>query len=229
MGAAPGAGGLLRGRRPCEKCRESAGKQDCSPGRIPACHVVLPDAEAIAFACVRFTADECSVAPSVPVSDFCNRSAIGSPPAPPVGSRRTCPEAPESRQSALTRDNRGDRNARSFHLRCGAHPDRPLCRSARQSPHRRSRRRTAESADGAQSESGLVEARRGLFRLRQPGRRGQPQRRAHGAAAGRPARQRPGRDAQPAVRLGAQCGRRGRAGNPFRRHRFRDRRRASSR
>jgi acetyl-CoA acetyltransferase len=38
--------------------------------------------------------------------------------------------------------------------------------------------------------------------LRQPGRRGQPQRRAHGGAAGRPADHRLGLDRQPAVRLG---------------------------
>ena len=68
-----------------------------------------------------------------------------------------------------------------------------------------------------------TQARRGLFRLRQSGRRGQPQRRPHGAAAGGPARQRAGRDAQPAVRLRPQCGRRGRAGDPLGRHRFRHR------
>ena len=94
---------------------------------------------------------------------------------------------------------------------------------ARQGPHRRPRRRAAQGPDGAQSQGRLVEARRGLFRLRQPGRRGQPQRRPHGAAAGGPARQRAGRDAEPAVRLGAQCGRRGRAGDPRGRHRFRHR------
>ena len=41
------------------------------------------------------------------------------------------------------------------------------------------------------------------LRLRQPGRRGQPQRRAHGAAARRPAGPRAGRHRQPAVRLRA--------------------------
>jgi 3-oxoadipyl-CoA thiolase len=45
------------------------------------------------------------------------------------------------------------------------------------------------------------------LRLRQPGRRGQPQRRAHGAAAGRPAGQRARHHAQPALRLGPRCGR----------------------
>ena len=43
--------------------------------------------------------------------------------------------------------------------------------------------------------------RRGLLRRRQPGRRGQPQRRPHGRPAGRPAHLDPGRHRQPAVRL----------------------------
>ena len=47
----------------------------------------------------------------------------------------------------------------------------------------------------AQSECRLGGARRGDLRLRQPGRRGQPQCRAHGGAAGRPAGSRSGRDA----------------------------------
>jgi hypothetical protein len=42
-----------------------------------------------------------------------------------------------------------------------------------------------------------------IFRLRQPGRRGQPQRGAHGLPAGRDSRQRAGRDRQPPVRLRA--------------------------
>ena len=50
--------------------------------------------------------------------------------------------------------------------------------------------------------------RRGLFRLRQPGRRGQPQRGADGAAAGGPAGVGSRPDAEPAVRLGAGRGRR---------------------
>ena len=49
---------------------------------------------------------------------------------------------------------------------------------------------------------GLTEPRRrGLSRLRQPGRRGQPQRRAHGAAARRPAGFDARRDAEPPLRL----------------------------
>ena len=50
-------------------------------------------------------------------------------------------------------------------------------------------------------------ARRGLFRLRQPGRRGQPQRRAHGAAARGPAGLDAGHHHQPAVRVGPERGR----------------------
>ncbi len=53
----------------------------------------------------------------------------------------------------------------------------------------------------------LGRGRRRRLRLRQPGRRGQPQRRAHGAAAGRPAAVGAGRDGQPAVRLGPRRGR----------------------
>ena len=53
--------------------------------------------------------------------------------------------------------------------------------------HRRSGRDAAARADGAQSRRRLERRRRRDLRLRQPGGRGQPQRRAHGAAAGRPA------------------------------------------
>ena len=52
--------------------------------------------------------------------------------------------------------------------------------------------------------------------LRQPGRGGQPQRGAHGAAAGGTARQRGGRDGQPAVRLRAECGQPGGPRHPRR-------------
>ena len=62
--------------------------------------------------------------------------------------------------------------------------------------------------------------RRGLFRLRQPGRRGQPQRRADGAAAGGPAGIDSRPDAQSPLRLRARCGRRRRARDPRRRDRF---------
>ena len=63
------------------------------------------------------------------------------------------------------------------------------------------------------------------LRLRQPGRRGQPQRRAHGAAAGRAAGFDPGHHRQPALRVRAQCGGRRGAGDPRRRDRLRHRRR----
>ena len=68
-------------------------------------------------------------------------------------------------------------------------------------------------------------ARRGGVRLRQPGRRGQPQRGAHGAAARGIAGLRSRRDGQPAVRVGAQRGRLRGAGDPRRRDGPRDRRR----
>ena len=53
--------------------------------------------------------------------------------------------------------------------------------------HRRPRRAADPGADGAQPERRLGGGRRRLLRLRQPGRRGQPQRRAHGGAARRAA------------------------------------------
>ena len=61
--------------------------------------------------------------------------------------------------------------------------------------------------------------------LRQPGRRGQPQRRAHGAAARRPAADDSRRHHQPAVRLGSGRRRQRRARDPRRRGRTGDRRR----
>ena len=54
-------------------------------------------------------------------------------------------------------------------------------------PHRRPRRDPDPRADGAQPRRRLGRGRRRDLRLRQPGRRGQPQRRAHGAAARRAA------------------------------------------
>ena len=81
----------------------------------------------------------------------------------------------------------------------------------------------AEGADEAQSEGGLGQARRGLSRLRQPGRRGQPQRRPHGAAARRTAGIDAGRDAQSALRVGPRCGRQRGARDQGGRDRFRDR------
>ena len=76
----------------------------------------------------------------------------------------------------------------SLHLRRHPHPLRPLRRRAVQRARRRPRRRAAQGADGAQRRASTGQAvdRRAL-RLRQPGRRRQPQRRAHGGAAGRPA------------------------------------------
>ena len=62
--------------------------------------------------------------------------------------------------------------------------------------------------------------RRSLFRLRQPGRRGQPQRGADGAVAGGPAGIGSRPHAQPSLRLRARCGRCGRPRDPRRRDRF---------
>ena len=86
-------------------------------------------------------------------------------------------------------------------------------------------RGAAQGADEAASERRLVGGRRGGVRLRQPGRRGQPQRGAHGAAAGGPAGFGSGRDGQPAVRVGPERGRLCGAGDPRRRDRSRHRRR----
>ena len=84
-------------------------------------------------------------------------------------------------------------------------------------------RGAAQGADEAASERRLGRARRGVFRLRQPGRRGQPQRRAHGAAAGGPAGRRAGHHRQPAVLVGLERGRIGGGEHPRRRDRFRHR------
>ena len=127
---------------------------------------------------------------------------VAETPAPTRERTRSAARIARAHQRAPTARRR-DGNARRFPLRRRAHADRPLWRRAGQGAHRRSRRGADQGADGAQSEGRLGKARRGLFRLRQPGRRGQPQRRAHGAAAGRPAGERAGRDAQPALRLRA--------------------------
>ena len=111
-------------------------------------------------------------------------------------------------------------NARCVCLRCRTHPDRPLRRFARQSPRRRSGGGSDQGADGAASQARLGPGRRSLFRLRQPGRRGQPQRGADGAVAGRPAGIGSRPHAQSALRLRARCGRCRRPRNPRRRDRF---------
>ena len=116
-------------------------------------------------------------------------------------------------------------NTATFSLRRSADSDRALWRRARQGAHRRSRRDPDPGADGAQPQGRLVGARRGRVRLRQPGRRGQPQRGAHGAVAGGHARFRARPHGQSPVRLRPQCHRRRRARHPLRRDRFRHRRR----
>ena len=116
-------------------------------------------------------------------------------------------------------------DARCIRLRCRANPDRPLWRFVGQSARRRSGGSPDQGVDGAPSEARLVRSRRGLFRLRQPGRRGQPQRGADGAVAGGPAGDGSRPDAEPALRLGAGCGGRRGPRDPRRRDRFRHRRR----
>ena len=111
---------------------------------------------------------------------------------------------------------------RSLHLRLCAHADRPLRRRAGQPPRRRSRGAADPRAD-APSSGSRRQNRRGLSRLRQPGRRGQPQPRAHGAPARGLARVYSGRDRQPPLRLGNGSGRRRGAGDQGGRDRARDR------
>ena len=110
-------------------------------------------------------------------------------------------------------------------MRCRAHRDRPLRRRARQGAHRRPGRGADQGAGRPQRQGRLVAARRSVFRLRQPVRRGQSQRRPHGAAVGRAAGFDPRRHRQPAVRLGPQRRRRRRARDPLRRDGVRHRRR----
>ena len=66
---------------------------------------------------------------------------------------------------------------------------------------------------------GLGRAGRRAARLRQPGRRGQPQRRPDGHPAGRPAGLGAGRHGEPAVRVQPGRDRHGRPGGPLRRRR----------
>ena len=80
-------------------------------------------------------------------------------------------------------------------------------------------------ADAPQSRRGLAGSRRRRARLRQPGGRGQPQRRADGAAARWPAGDDSRRHGQPAVRIGPRRGRDRGADDRSRRGRTRDRRR----
>ena len=63
-------------------------------------------------------------------------------------------------------------------------PDRPLCRRPLERPRRRSGGDPDAGLDGAPSAAGLAAPGRCDPRLRQPGGRGQSQRRPHGVAAG---------------------------------------------
>ena len=97
--------------------------------------------------------------------------------------------------------------SRGLPLRRHPHADRPLRRCAGEGPHRRSRRRPAERCC-ARNPGSSRGHRRGLSRLRQPGRRRQPQCRPHGAPPRRAAGQRARRHPEPALRLRPRCRRR---------------------
>jgi cysteine synthase len=84
---------------------------------------------------------------------------------------------------------------------------RPLRRCALEGARRRPRRRPDQGADAAQSRNRLGAVDDVRLRLRQPGRRRQPQRRSHGASARRRCPTACRRHHQPPVRLGP--GRRG--------------------
>ena len=231
--AGPRAAGY--GRKAKGESTERSGEQG-PPGRRPGCHFYPPDAEALFVAVATIFRSGAGHEPSSPGSFrllpitaqslVCGCRIFEKRRKTPVSAlacarRGGSAIKPNPEQMPQTPENKD--HAGSLHLRRDPHPDRPLCRRARQGAHRRSRRRADQGADGAQPGRRLGRARRGLFRLRQPGRRGQPQRRPHGAAAGGPAGHRARRDAQPAVRLRAERGRRGRAGDPRRRHRSCDR------
>ena len=103
---------------------------------------------------------------------------------------------------------RGGLSARELSSAMRAHADRALRRRARQGAHRRSRRGADQGADRAPRQGDWAALDEVFLRLRQPGRRGQPQRRPHGAAArGLPAAV-PGVTRQPPVRLRPGRGRR---------------------
>ncbi len=112
-----------------------------------------------------------------------------------------------------------------LHLRRRSHALRPLRRRARLGADRRPRRDPDQGADGTQSEGRLGRRRRRALRLRQPGGRGQPQRRPHVGAARRPADRRARRDHQSPLRLGHGRGRQRRPRHQGGRGRADDRRR----
>ena len=115
--------------------------------------------------------------------------------------------------------------ARGRHLG-GAHAGRPLRRRALRCASRRPRGRRDLGGGRARGRRGRRDRGR-LLRLREPGGRGQPQRRAHGRAARGPAAVGRRRHRQPALRVGSRGGRlgvsrRGRRGRrPLRRRRRR--------
>ena len=113
-----------------------------------------------------------------------------------------------------------------LHLRRRPHPLRPLRGGARSRADRRPRHGPDRRPDRAPPGRRLGRARRGDPRLRQPGGRGQPQRRPHGRAPVGPPRLRARGHGEPPVRLGPRGRRPGRARDPPRRGRPRPGRRS---
>ncbi len=157
------------------------------------------------------------------------RSAAGSESTTsPSGARTAAPSpcsaaAPTASRGASSKGSQCHEGR--LHLRRGPHPGRPLWRQPRRRPRGRSRCHPDPRAGPPQPGRGLGRRRRRGLWLRQPGRRGQPQRRAHERAPGRPPDRRPRHHRQPPVRLRHGRHRHGRPGHPHRRGRADARRR----
>ena len=139
-----------------------------------------------------------------------------SSPAPPAARSRSSGCA--SRSGTRTMSNR-------LSGRRGAHPVRPVRRRAGAGAAGRPRRPRAPRAQRSAAVGRLGRAGRRPARLRQSGRRGQPQRRPDGHPAGRPAGIGAGRDGEPALRVQPGHRRDGRPRRPVRRCRPRPGRR----
>ena len=94
----------------------------------------------------------------------------------------------------------------------GAHPVRPVRRRAGDGPAGRPGRPRPARTGRPAAVGGLGRAGRRAARLREPGRRGQPQRRPDGDPAGRPAGEAPRQHDQPALRIRPGRGRAWRPG-----------------
>ncbi len=108
----------------------------------------------------------------------CSRSCGGRS----LGERRCVPR-PGLRPGVKQRGVEGDTDDRSIYLRSYPDPHRPLWRRAVGRADRRSRRDPDHGAPGTQREPRSRADRGRRVRLRQPGRRRQPQRCAHGRVA----------------------------------------------